>query len=60
MSETEESAGRCIRLIRPHRWSRWRLVEGTTKTLFVSGTTTFQTRSCVRCGRTQVDDVSAT
>ena len=51
-------ARRCIPIFKPHRWSRWRVIEGTSRSVFgMAGATTFQTRSCVRCGRTQVEDV---
>lgn len=40
-----EPAGRCIRWIRPHPWTRWRVV--------TRGMVRCQARECLRCGLTQ-------
>ena len=55
-------AGRCIRLIRPHRWGLWHEI----KMSFPSGSqwrigppvqVTRQERVCLRCGRIEIDEV---
>jgi hypothetical protein len=56
----DQVAGRCIPLFRPHKWTAWTPLDVTVTTVFGTGPVevTEQSRRCVRCGRTQVDDVN--
>jgi hypothetical protein len=51
-----DAAGRCIPLLRPHRWTHWNKTEPVKGPFSISGPV-FQTRNCLRCGRTQMTGV---
>lgn len=55
-------AGRCIRALRPHRWTRWRVINMPLRQgslLSVAGVQKQQQqRECARCGRIQRTDLT--
>lgn len=55
-------AGRCIPFLRPHRWSRWVLIDLPMRpgsfAAAVGLKTHRQQRACMRCGRTERDQLS--
>lgn len=50
---TTQRAGRCVPILRPHRFTKWQLFDIPTRGDFIRAVTTRQRRRCLRCGRFQ-------